>query len=208
MDADPNGLGVTDQDPLVVTFGGDDEVQLVSEGAMVGDVVSDFDILRCPILMHDPTRTTFLDDLQELAAFLLERKAQVQKSLQARVVVSSTIDWSAEECERKHLVLQELISSLTRKSVRQLILLHASASYRSRCMDSLRNKLQRVDRCAATLESLVGRRQQVEASVVQVQQDMKEAVMNIRKVQAEIEQCISKLSDGREIHIIGDINCL
>lgn len=174
---------------------------VVEEGGMAGGVAKDEEALT--ILDNRRTRTSIIDELEELAGFLAQRLVETTSSSSKFNLVSSGVDHDPETLQKMLHQVELMSSKLCEVKMQQLQLIRSSPGVVDRLVDRLKGKLRMVEKVKMGRQELEKRRQQVAKDRSEGTKQLAIIVAKTKELQTDVESDISKRYNGRRVNIMG-----
>lgn len=174
---------------------------VVEEGGMAGGVAKDEEALT--ILDNRRTRTSIIDELEELAGFLAQRLVETTSSSSKFNLVSSGVDHDPETLQKMLQQVELMSSKLCEVKMQQLQLIRSSPGVVDRLVDRLKGKLRMVEKVKMGRQELEKRRQQVAKDRSEGTKQLAIIVAKTKELQTDVESDISKRYNGRRVNIMG-----
>ncbi|TRY63647.1 hypothetical protein TCAL_03583 [Tigriopus californicus] len=177
----------------------------VEEGGVAGGVARDTEALS--LLDNRRTRTLILDDLTELECFIQQRLRELELQDEGKFVLGG--GGNMTESEDPHLMrsmvheIRSVVSVLTAGQLHHLQLIRSSPKYVDRLVDSLKSKLELVDRMHALNQALSDRRDQAIQEQAVSQKKLAVLKAKAKELQSKIEADISARYKNRPVNIMG-----
>eukprot|EP01012_Entosiphon_sulcatum_P026297 TRINITY_DN3171_c0_g1_i1.p1 TRINITY_DN3171_c0_g1~~TRINITY_DN3171_c0_g1_i1.p1 ORF type:complete len:382 (-),score=79.87 TRINITY_DN3171_c0_g1_i1:1180-2325(-) len=162
------------------------------------------------ILHCGDSRELIVDDLYELQAFLAVRRLEQQKHdkgimLQAEALLPQLTLTEIDQCLAS---VKEAIALVEAKRTRHLLLVCDSNAYCERILVGIRQRQGVIAHCEAQLQEIQQQREELAQSYATTQPTLARMVAETKKAQREAQDILSRINDGREVYLVGDINNL
>ena len=154
-------------------------------------------------------RNKLLDDVYELRAFLMQRKAEGDDGeiLSGEGVPARVRDQTPESLQAMLDPLAESLEHLTSEETERLILLK-SQKYLIRTAASLKQKAVQEGKYRQLITDLDRRRREARSNVVETTAKLEFLLKHTKRLKAHAEEHLSALYDGRKVNIMGKINAV
>jgi len=203
--AEDGGVGVegSEEEGVVITL---------EESGNEGGVARDSDALT--LLDNRKTRNLILDELHELQAFYIQRKAEMSASDSSggsgrlALVPSEAGEITEKDVEAAISKTGALISALTTGKLHHLQLVRGSGKYVDRLVGDLKQKLRLIERTRQQSEELRERREGSSNEEVKQRKTLADLVTKTKVLQGNVEKDISGRYNGRRVNIMGGIQTL
>ncbi|KAA6425254.1 MAG: hypothetical protein FRX49_04749 [Trebouxia sp. A1-2] len=154
-------------------------------------------------------RTAFLDDLYELSSFLLQQVQELKSGgheALATAAPESIQRLSLSSAQEQSEAVGDLLSKMTSKKVRQLVLIKTSKQYLTRLVRALEQKAGQHDKFLRLARELQAKQEEQERALRSNAPKLLALVQDTGRIKTYVEQAISALYNGRKINVIGEIN--
>ncbi|DBB09844.1 TPA: hypothetical protein ACH3X3_001459 [Trebouxia sp. C0006] len=154
-------------------------------------------------------RTAFLDDLHELSSFLLQQIQELKSGgheALATAAPESIQRLSLSSVQEQSEAVNHLLSNMTSKKVKQLVLIKTSKQYLTRLVRALEQKAGQHDKFLRLARELQAKQEEQERALRSNAPKLLALVQDTGRIKTYVEQAISALYGGREINVIGEIN--
>jgi len=201
------GGGDIDWD-IVDVADGEGVVITLEESGNEGGVARDSDALS--ILDNRKTRNLILDELHELQAFFVQRKAEMAglDSGSGMALVSSGDEMTENDVESAIQKSGALIATLSTGKLHHLQLVRGSGKYVDRLVGDLKQKLRLVERTQQQNEELRCKRESSVTEECQLRDTLKSLMQKTKVLQANVAKDISGRYNGRRVNIMGGVQTL
>eukprot|EP00002_Diphylleia_rotans_P001947 TRINITY_DN1118_c0_g2_i1.p1 TRINITY_DN1118_c0_g2~~TRINITY_DN1118_c0_g2_i1.p1 ORF type:complete len:565 (+),score=146.07 TRINITY_DN1118_c0_g2_i1:72-1766(+) len=169
---------------------------------------------RETILEFSLTRSQFLNELLELEGFLRQRLDELGEVHHCDIVhqlfnapplvQNQTTDRMATYIQ----LVEKLLDFTNGPRTRQLLLIKSSKKYVARLCQSLQMKLDVAKKLESSIPQMEKKKRDALAGIEQTTPLMEAAIKRTKEVQHKVEDVLSKLYNGRKVHIIGEINTI
>jgi len=210
LDTAAAGGADIDWDIVDVDDGGEGVVITLEESGNEGGVARDSDALS--ILDNRKTRNLILDELHELQAFFVQRKAEMATADGSGSLALISSGDAAEITEKDVEAAIEktgaLIATLSTGKLHHLQLVRGSGKYVDRLVGDLKQKLRLVERTKLQNEELRCKRETSVTEECQLRDTLKSLMQKTKVLQANVEKDISGRYNGRRVNIMGGVQTL
>ncbi|DBB02880.1 TPA: hypothetical protein ACH3X1_013485 [Trebouxia sp. C0004] len=154
-------------------------------------------------------RTAFLDDLYELSSFLLQQIQELKSGgheALATAAPESIQRLSLSSVQEQSEAVDDVLSNMTSKKVKQLVLIKTSKQYLTRLVRALEQKAGQHEKFLRLACELQAKQEEQERTLRSNAPKLLALVQDTGRIKIYVEQAISALYGSREINVIGEIN--
>jgi len=166
-------------------------------------------------LLADPDfRESLQNDLLEMEGFFRERLRELKAEDNVEFAnqfqgASPLLQNQSSALMEAHLqAVEQVLGLVSSPRLLQLSLIQRPGVYLDRLAASLAQKLTLADRLRAKLAAAQDKQKEAATTLQATLPELQEAVHATKTLKSQVESSLSKLYDGREVNIIGDINTM
>lgn len=166
-------------------------------------------------LVDGAVRRAVLNDVYELRAFLDSRMSVVARVQNAHVALSVQLNSamgpelgrvSEEDLQGMRARVEHAIDTLASQKARHILAMHDLPRTRDRTARTVREKRLAIDRLRNDVSSLSARRTRVTDALAEESPKLTQLAKDTWEIVGILEQELSKLYGGREVHVLGEIH--
>jgi len=174
---------------------------VVEEGGLAGGVAKDDEAFT--ILDNRRTRSTIIDELEELSGFLTQRLVETTSSGAKFNLVSGGVDHDPETLKKMIQQVEVMSSRLSEVKMQQLQLIRSSPAVVDRLVDRLKGKLKMAEKVKMGKVEIDKRREQVAKDRIEGTKQLAIITERTKELQKDLESDISQRYKGRRVNIMG-----
>lgn len=162
-----------------------------------------------PVPLYDSTaRAALVDDVLELRAFLVQRQRDLNSGASASAAPAAVAQVDAAPAGKMLAAVEAVADQLNGPETLRLVMLGSSDAYKARMVLAIQSKRFASDQMTKRAAALLHESAEAERSAQTETPKLAEAVQRARFLKNEIEAALAARMNGRQVHIVGDINTL
>lgn len=189
-----------------------DDIEKVDSGKIEIDDSENFEkvikMKQETLLENDESRYFFINDLIELEAFYSFKMKYTDQEifLYTKNLPKEISLMTKEEIEKYHTSISQVLAICQDSKLKQLLMIKISKKFVERISLSLKQNLDFIEKMKKNISNSQEKKKNLENSIQELKPVIEAIVKETKNYQEFIEKNLSKLFDGREINIFGEIN--